>query len=138
MVDYASKVNIGFGPRRKESLEKRGIGAMEVSAVVARPARPDVLRDARSRLGLAQPRMAALLDVSLRQYQRWEGGTSTPREREWVRIVDKLQLDMSAHGRSDALTQLERELAELRHQVESLRSELRRLETRLEPAEHVA
>ncbi len=111
---------------------------MEGQAAASLPARVEILRDARRRLGLTQPRMAALLDVSLRQYQRWEVGTSTPREREWVRIVEKLQPDVSAHGRSDALTQLERELAALRHQVESLRSELRRLETRLEPAEYVA
>ena len=100
--------------------------------------RPEALLDARARLGLAQPRMAALLDVSLRQYQRWEAGTSTPREREWGRIVEKLQLDVSTHGAFDTLTQFEHELAALRRQVDGLRAEVRRLETRLEPAEQVA
>ena len=101
-------------------------------------ARPGVLLDARRRLELAQPRMAALLGVSLRQYQRWEAGTSTPREREWRRIIEKLQLDVSAHGSFDTLTQLEHELAALRLQVDGLRAELRRLETSLEPAGYVA
>lgn len=101
-------------------------------------ARPETLLDARARLGLAQPRMAALLDVSLRQYQRWEAGTSTPRAREWRRIVEKLQLDSSAHEASDPLAHLERELAALRLQVAGLQAEVRRLEARLEPAEYVA
>lgn len=111
---------------------------MEGQAAAFLPAYVEILRDARSRLGVAQPRMAALLGISLRQYQRWEGGTSTPREREWVRIVQILELDVTAHGGSDATMKIEHELAALRHQVDGLRSELRRLETLLQPAESVA
>jgi transcriptional regulator with XRE-family HTH domain len=88
-----------------------------------------VLREGRASLGggdakrFPQPRMAELLGVSLRQYQRWERGVSQPRPRDLERIVATL-----AGGGTPAAPpepgRLLEELASLRRQVNALRGEL--------------
>ena len=89
-----------------------------------------VLRQGRAELGggdatrFPQPRMAELLGVSLRQYQRWERGVSMPRARDAARI--RATLARPAHEPT-----LRAELAELRSQVDALRAELDLLRERL-------
>jgi transcriptional regulator with XRE-family HTH domain len=87
----------------------------------------DLLREGRKRLGggdprgLPQPRMADLLGVSLRQYQRWERGSSRPSARGLERIARTLDAE-----RQDDGTVL------LAKQVESLQAELRALRSELD------
>lgn len=93
---------------------------------------PPLLTASRRRLGLSQPRMAHLLDISLRQYQRWERGTSTPRPSECARIHAQLAFDSPTEAAPD-LPVLTAEFAALRLQIDGLHSDVRRLEARLEP-----
>jgi transcriptional regulator with XRE-family HTH domain len=88
-------------------------------------------------LGLPQPQMAALLDVSLRQYQRWEAGTSTPRTRERERILAVLSL-RGRNGEASPPADVRDELHALRDEVEGLRHELQRLEALVRPAVQLA
>ena len=87
----------------------------------------DVLREGRTQLGggdpkrFSQPRMADLLGVSLRQYQRWERGSSRPSARAVERIKRTLAEEP---GRDDVAAIVER--------VESLQSELRSLRAELD------
>lgn len=97
--------------------------------VHAPPSASHALRVARTRLGLSQERMAQRLDVSLRQYQRWESGTTQPRPREWVRV--RALLDGTEQGLEDQVVALQAE-------VERLRGELIRLQGLLLPIERVA
>ena len=89
-----------------------------------------VLREGRAALGggdptrFPQPRMAELLGVSLRQYQRWETGASQPRPRDVARIKATLA---GTVREPDVLD----ELAELRRRVNALSSELQALRARL-------
>ena len=94
------------------------------------------LRELRARLGegdatrFPQPRMANLLGVSLRQYQRWETGASRPPLRERERVLGMLaRAELVERGR--AASPLQEELHALRRQVESLRGELDALRARL-------
>ena len=102
-------------------------------AIAVPPATDDLglaLREGRIALGggdatrFPQPRMAELLGVSLRQYQRWERGVSQPRPRDVARI--KATLAGTARE-SDVLD----ELAELRRRVNALSSELQALRAQL-------
>lgn len=87
----------------------------------------DVLREGRVQLGggdpkrFPQPRMADLLGVSLRQYQRWERGASQPSARAVERIKRTL-----AEGQSRDDT------ASIVQQVESLQTEIRALRAELD------
>lgn len=68
-----------------------------------------------------QPRMAELLGVSLRQYQRWERGVSSPRPRDAARIRATLRHgDLPPEENRHVLT----ELASLKRQLAELRAEL--------------
>jgi len=94
-----------------------------------------VLRQGRAALGggdatrFPQPRMADLLGVSLRQYQRWENGTSHPPARERDRILGMLERADLVRGREPS--SLHDELATLRAQVDALRGEVAALRSRL-------
>lgn len=83
----------------------------------------------RRRLGLSQSRMAELLQVSLRQYQRWEAATSAPRRRDRERIVAVLD----APGSTDP-PDLRDKLEALREEVDGLRIELTLLKAWRNPA----
>ena len=52
------------------------------------------LRDARSARGLTQSRLAELLQVSPRVYNRWETGAAVPRLDTLVKIVDLLEVSL--------------------------------------------
>ena len=91
-----------------------------------------LLTASRRQFGLTQPRMADLLGVSLRQYQRWERDSSTPRPREWARIVAQLELDTRLAAAAPDVPRLTAELTSLRLQIDGLQSEVRRLEAHLE------
>jgi transcriptional regulator with XRE-family HTH domain len=84
------------------------------------------LRRERSRRGLSQERMAAWLGVSVRQYQRWEGGWSAPRghERERLRalLADSPAGDTALVAE---LTRLQDELEQARTELAGLRALLR-------------
>jgi len=87
----------------------------------------DVLREGRVQLGggdpkrFPQPRMAELLGVSLRQYQRWERGDSQPS----LRAVERIRRTLAEEqGRDDT--------ASIARQVESLQTELRALRAELD------
>ncbi|HWH05400.1 MAG TPA: hypothetical protein VNT23_03055 [Gaiellaceae bacterium] len=94
------------------------------------------LREVRATLGggdatrFPQPRMADLLGVSLRQYQRWETGASQPPTRERERILDMLARAELVE-REPAPSPVHAELVALRRQVERLRSELDTLRSQL-------
>lgn len=96
-------------------------------ALTAQMTIPDVLRAGRAELGggdpkrFPQPRMADLLGVSLRQYQRWERGASQPSARAVERIKRTLAEDP---GRDD--------VGSIVLQVELLRSEIRALRAELD------
>lgn len=99
----------------------------------AQPSASLALRLARTQLGLSQERMAHRLDVSLRQYQRWESGTTRPRPREWVRVRALLDgaPEVTAHG-------LESQVSALQAEVERLRGEVQRLRALVGPVETAA
>jgi DNA-binding transcriptional regulator YiaG len=90
---------------------------------------PDALRAGREQLGggdpkrFPQPRMADLLGVSLRQYQRWERGASRPSARAVERIKRALAQDQE-QSRDDT--------ASIVLQVESLQTEIRALRAELD------
>lgn len=75
--------------------------------------------------GLVQPQMADLLGVSLRQYQRWEHGSSVPRGRQLDRIRAVLGARTSDVG--DEVAALREELSALRAEVAATRAELEAL-----------
>lgn len=52
------------------------------------------LRDARSSRGLTQSRLAELLQVSPRVYNRWETGAALPRLDTLVKIADILEVSL--------------------------------------------
>ena len=87
----------------------------------------DLLLQGRRRLGggdatrFPQPRMADLLGVSLRQYQRWERGDSRPSSRAAERIVRTLATEEPAPV----------EVASVVQQVEALQEEIRALRAEL-------
>lgn len=85
----------------------------------------DLLRLRRA-LRLSQSQMAAALNISLRQYQRWEHGTSAPRARELARIADALVQLAPGNGRNSAF-EVERALGELGLELDALRAEVARL-----------
>jgi transcriptional regulator with XRE-family HTH domain len=81
------------------------------------------LRAERTRRRCSQERMAVAVGVSVRQYQRWEGGLSRPRRRERERL--RALLEGPPAGFADELTQLQREVELLRAEVADLRVRLR-------------
>lgn len=86
----------------------------------------DLLYEGRVQLGggdpkrFPQPRMADLLGVSLRQYQRWESGDSHPSARAVERIRRALAGEQARSGD-----------AGIAERVESLQSEIRALRAEL-------
>ena len=88
--------------------EVMGVGAM-------------LLRERRER-ELAQPQMAELLGVSLRQYQRWEHGISAPRQRQLARI--RTVLAEHRAGEAHDVAVLRGEVAALRAELQATRAEL--------------
>ena len=90
------------------------------------------LRNERAVLGggdatrFPQPRMAELLGVSLRQYQRWERGVSVPRPRDIERIVATLsRVDPKGAFEQRLLLELatiKQELVELHAELDALRA----------------
>lgn len=96
-------------------------------ALPAQSSMSDVLYEGRVQLGggdakrFPQPRMADLLGVSLRQYQRWESGDSHPSARAVERIRRML-----------AGEQAREDTAGIGEQVESLQSEIRALRAELD------
>lgn len=85
-----------------------------------------VLREGRVQLGggdprrFPQPRMADLLGVSLRQYQRWERGASRPS----ARAVERIERALSGEQAQDAAQAVARRIESLEAQLRSLRAEL--------------
>lgn len=96
---------------------------------------PDVLRRGREQLGggdpkrFPQPRMADLLGVSLRQYQRWERGDSQPSLRAVERIRRTLAEEQAREDTAGVDLRLEASIA---LQIESLQSEIRALRAELD------
>jgi transcriptional regulator with XRE-family HTH domain len=86
----------------------------------------DVLREGRVQLGggdptrFPQPRMADLLGVSLRQYQRWERGSSRPSARALERIKQALAQEQAR----DAVPVLDERVLALVVELRALRAEL--------------
>jgi transcriptional regulator with XRE-family HTH domain len=80
-----------------------------------------LLREARQ---ITQTRLAALLEVDPRVYNRWERGTATPQFDTVVRIADILQVSLDElAGRSASITDPKihnSELSNLYQQVDSL------------------
>jgi transcriptional regulator with XRE-family HTH domain len=80
-----------------------------------------LLREARQ---ITQTRLAALLEVDPRVYNRWERGTATPQFDTVVRIADILQVSLDElAGRSASITDPKihnAELSNLYQQVDSL------------------
>lgn len=80
-----------------------------------------LLREARQ---ITQTRLAALLEVDPRVYNRWERGTATPQFDTVVRIADILQVSLDElAGRSASITDPKihnTELSNLYQQVDSL------------------
>lgn len=67
--------------------------------------------------------MAAALGVSLRQYQRWEGGGSAPRRHERERLLASLGRSAAGDpGVAAELTALQREIQELRGELAQVRT----------------
>lgn len=89
----------------------------------------DVLREGRIQLGggdpkrFPQPRMADLLGVSLRQYQRWERGASQPSARAVERIRRTLSEEQGRDGR-DGIDGIVRQVESLQTELRALRAEL--------------
>lgn len=86
----------------------------------------DVLREGRIQLGggdpkrFPQPRMADLLGVSLRQYQRWERGASQPS----ARAVERIRRTLSEEQGRDGIDGIVRQVESLQTELRSLRAEL--------------
>ena len=80
-----------------------------------------LLREARQ---ITQTRLATLLEVDPRVYNRWERGTATPQFDTVVRIADILQVSLDElAGRSASITEPKihnSELSNLYQQVDSL------------------
>jgi transcriptional regulator with XRE-family HTH domain len=80
-----------------------------------------LLRESRQ---ITQARLAALLEVDPRVYNRWERGTATPQFDSVVRIADILQVSLDElAGRSTSITDPKihnSELSNLYQQVDSL------------------
>jgi transcriptional regulator with XRE-family HTH domain len=80
-----------------------------------------LLREARQ---ITQTRLATLLEVDPRVYNRWERGTATPQFDTVVRIADILQVSLDElAGRSAAITEPKihnPELLNLYQQIDSL------------------
>lgn len=86
------------------------------------------LRDARSSRGLTQSRLAELLQVSPRVYNRWETGAAVPRLDTLVKIADILEVSLDElAGRSepddDVLKIRNPELHDLYRQIDRLSDE---------------
>lgn len=90
------------------------------------PQFPSELRVLRRRLRLTQTQMADVLGVSLRQYQRWEHGTSAPHARELSRITNSLEVLAAGNGRGSG-SEVERALGDLRFELDRLRAEVAQL-----------
>lgn len=96
-------------------------------ALPAQSSIADVLYEGRVQLGggdprrFPQPRMADLLGVSLRQYQRWERGDSHPS----ARAVERIRRTLAEERARD-------DTAGIVEQVESLQSEIRALRAELD------
>jgi hypothetical protein len=74
--------------------------------------------------------MAAWLGVSVRQYQRWEVGGSTPRGRECDRVRGALANRSADANIAAELTALHDEVQALRAEVASVRARLDAIRTR--------
>ena len=89
----------------------------------------DVLRQGREQLGggdpkrFPQPRMADLLGVSLRQYQRWERGASQPS----ARAVERIRRALAAEQRRDDVSSIVEQVESLQAEIRALRAELAEL-----------
>lgn len=89
----------------------------------------DVLQQRRVQLGggdarrFPQPRMAELLGVSLRQYQRWERGSSRPSARAVERIKQTLGEEQVYDGFVRQVEALQIEIRSLRAELDALRAQ---------------
>lgn len=66
----------------------------QTNAEVAMELFAERLRELRERRGLTQARLAELLEVSPRVYNRWETGAAAPRLDTVVRIADLLEVSL--------------------------------------------
>lgn len=92
----------------------------------------DVLHERRVQMGggdpkrFPQPRMAELLGVSLRQYQRWERGSSRPSARAVERIRRTLAEEQGRDDTASIVLQVESlqtEICALRAELDALRAQ---------------
>lgn len=92
----------------------------------------DLLRDERSRLGGGDPtrfpqsRMAGLLGVSLRQYQRWEHGESRPT----VAGIERIRRALAEHEAREAPAGIVAQVESMQDEIRALRAELAALRAR--------
>ena len=61
---------------------------------LAMPGLPERLKELRNKRKLTQTRLAELLKVSARVYNRWEKGTAAPHLDTVIKIADILQVDL--------------------------------------------
>lgn len=106
---------------------------MHLAVAPARTDLSELLRAERSRLGggdptrFSQPRMADLLGVSLRQYQRWEHGDSTPSSLAVERIRRRLEETRVPPEETETL---EGRFESMQAEIRALRAELAELRAR--------
>lgn len=106
-----------------------------VAVSLAFPQQPSIselLRQGREQLGggdarrFPQPRMADLLGVSLRQYQRWERGDSQPS----AHAVERIRRALAAEGRREETAGIELRVEALQAEIRAIRAELAALRSR--------
>ena len=69
---------------------------------------PERLKELRESRGLTQARLAELLEVSPRGYNRWETGAAAPRLDTLVKIAEILNVTLDELvGRTEAISQVE-------------------------------
>lgn len=103
---------------------------MHLANFASRVLMPDFaqrLREARAARNITQARLASLLGVNPRVYNRWEQGAATPHFDTVVKIADILQLSLDElAGRADPATEVRfrnPQLDELCQQIDHLSDE---------------
>ena len=88
---------------------------------------PETLRELRKSRGLTQVRLAELIEVSPRVYNRWEGGSAAPRLDTLVKIADILNVTLDELvGRTEATSEVaiqNPKLHQLYHEIDGLSDE---------------
>ena len=100
----------------------------------------EVLADARQERRLTQPELAQRIRVSSQQISRWERGIQRPNRDNIKLLADELGLDvndllgLALEAQAEELTEMRRDLADVRRDRDLLLEKLEELARRIEAA----